>query len=160
MVQRKMNMGNEEPEQRKFLMPSEGQHLLQVVDILDSDDQDIIVTKLEVCGGDEEGRTMLHRVSLDTAWKGFFLTRLFLKAVSEPYKGPDVVVDSDNWIGRQFYATVIHNKAKNNKTYANIDEFNFDKAAPACAGNQPPPPAQDTAPAPTEAEQKAWDDDA
>jgi len=120
-MRRKVNMGNEEPKQ--FEMPSEVEHLFRVMSA--EDDSDIVSVKLEVISGDEEGRTMLHRVNLDNTWKGFFLTRLFLKAIAEEYKGEGVVIDSDNWLGREFSATVIHNKGKNGKMYANIDKYNF-----------------------------------
>lgn len=121
MVRRNVKTSNQEPDQKEFKLPSEKEHLLQVVDFIDSDDSDFVRPKCEVVGGEEEGRTLLNRVSLDPEWKGFFATRLFLKAISEPYKG-DIEIDTDRWIGRQFYATVIHNKG-----YANIREYNFDK---------------------------------
>jgi len=143
MVKRKITTSNEEPEQRKFELPSEGEHQLQVVDLwTDKADDNIIIVKLEVVG-EEEGRSILHRVNLDSEWKGFFLTRLFLKAIGEAYKG-EIEVDEDNWIGKQFFATIVHNVGNNGKTYANIDEFNFDKVV-ALDGKQE--------------EEVAWDDD-
>ncbi len=127
MVKRTMNLPNDEPEQRKFELPSEGEHQFQIVDLwTDKTDDNIIIVKLEVSEGEELGRSILHRINLDSEWKGFFLTRLFLKAIGEPYKG-EVEVEPDNWIGRVFYATIIHNVGNNGKTYANIDQFNFDK---------------------------------
>lgn len=138
MVKRTVTAPNDEPEQGKFKLPSEGEHLFQVVEKwADKTDDNVIITKLEVAEGDEIGRSILHRVNLDSEWKGFFLTRLFLKAIGEPYKG-EFEVDDDMWIGKCFYASVIHNKEKdkrtgevvpNGKTYANIDQFNFDKLA-------------------------------
>ena len=126
MTQRNANCPDEEPVQRKFEKPSEGAiHLFQVVEELDQPDPDVAVMKCEVCGGDEEGRSLLHRVSLDSEWKGFFNTRLFLKVIGEPYKGK-IRMDSDNWIGRQFPASVIHNTAPSGKVYANIDEYDFE----------------------------------
>jgi hypothetical protein len=127
MVKRTMTAPNDEPEQRKFELPSEGEHQFQVVDLwTDKMDDNIIIVKLEVSEGEELGRSILHRVNLDSTWKGFFLTRLFLKAINEPYKG-DIETDEDMWIGKIFYATIIHNLGNNGKTYANIDQFNFDK---------------------------------
>jgi len=130
MVKRTVTAPNDEPEQGKFKLPSEGEHLFQVVDKwADKTDDNVIITKLEVAEGDEIGRSILHRVNLDSEWKGFFLTRLFLKAIGEPYKG-EIDIDDDMWIGKCFYATIIHNVSVNNgKTYANIDQFNFDKLA-------------------------------
>ncbi len=152
MPQRNVNMGNEEPEQRRFELPSEGEHKFQVVDIIDNDDPNLAITKLEVAEGDEVGRSLLHRVSFDSEWKGFFLTRLFLKAVGEPYKGDGINMDSDNWVGRSFYATIVHNKSEaNGKTYANIDQFNFDKVVEQANTNT------EGAPNPTGA--VAWDDE-
>lgn len=126
-MKRTVQASNDEPEQKRFELPSVGEHQFQVVDkwALDTD-ENIIVVKLEVSEGDELGRSILHRVNLDSEWKGFFLTRLFLKAIEEPYKG-EFEVDDDNWIGKCFYATIIHNQANNGKTYANIDTFIFER---------------------------------
>lgn len=126
-MKRQVSTSNEEPEQRKFELPSEGEHQFQVVDKWeDKNDDNIVIVKLEVSEGDETGRSILHRVNLDSKWKGFFLTRLFLKSISEPYKG-EFEIDDDNWIGKCFYATIIHNQGNNGKTYANIDQFIFDR---------------------------------
>lgn len=130
MVKRTYNLPDEEPEQTSYAKPSEKEHLFQVVEVFDENnapgkmvlDRNTVCVKLEVCGGDEEGRTLLNRLNLDEGWKGFYFTRLFLKAIGEAYKGNGLEIDSDRWIGRQFYATVIHNN-----DYANIDEYNFDK---------------------------------
>lgn len=121
----------EEPEQPKFDLPSEKEHLFQVSDIFTCNDEmgqklkldnDTVSVKLEVCGGEEEGRTFLHRLTLDENNKGFFATRLFLKAIGMDYKGKGLTIDSDMWVGCQLYATVVHNGK-----YANIDQYNFDK---------------------------------
>jgi len=130
MVKRQLKTSDEEPEQRKFELPSEDiEHLFQVSDLwVSKDDENLIIVKCEVAEGVELGRSLLHRVNLDVEWKGFFLTKLFLKAIKEPYKG-DIEVDDDAWIGKLFNATVIHNIADNGKTYANIDQYNFDKVA-------------------------------
>ena len=126
MVQKTVDMGDDEPRQNE--KPSEDtEHLFKVMNIFDSDDPTVIPVQLAVTGGEEDGRTMLHRVSLDDTWKGFFVTRLFLKAIGEQYKGNDIKIDSDNWIGRSFHAVVIHNKATSGKVYANIDTYNFNK---------------------------------
>lgn len=129
MVKRSINCPDNDPEQATFELPSEKEHLFQVTDIYTSDDnpfkdglpEDIVSVKCEVVGGEEEGRTLLVRASLDDQFKGFFATRLFLKAIGEPHKGA-VEMDTDRWIGRQFYANVVHNGK-----YANIDTYNFDK---------------------------------
>lgn len=130
MVKRKYNLDDKEPEQSKFEKPSEREHLFQVVDVYDMGnapgkmvlDENTVCAKLEVIGGDESGRTMLNRINLDESWKGFYFTRLFLKSIGEPYKGKELEIDSDRWIGRQFYANVVHNEG-----FANIGEYNFDK---------------------------------
>lgn len=130
MVKRTVNAGENEPEKSAFDVPSEREHLFQVTDVYTSQDEvgqklglddDTISAKLEVVGGEEAGRTLLCRLSLNESWKGFFATRLFLKAIGEEYKG-SISVDTDHWIGRQTYATVVHNGK-----YANIDQFNYDK---------------------------------
>jgi hypothetical protein len=131
MVKRTASGSEQEPEQKEFLVPSEREHLFQVIDVIDLDsdetgkmnlDPDTVVVKCEVVGGDEAGRTLLQRLSLDDKWKGFFATRLFLKAIGEQYKGEQFPIDTDNWQAKQFYATVVHNGK-----YANIKEYNFDK---------------------------------
>lgn len=125
MVKRSYHIDENEPEQSSFNQPSEKEHLLQVVDFVDQDNPDVILVKLEVVGGDESGRTLLNRCTLDQEAKAFYFTRMFLKAIGEPYKGV-FEMESDRWIGRQLYATVVHTKS-NGKTYANIGEYNFDK---------------------------------
>ena len=126
-MKKTMKMPDTEPEQTtKFQLVSEGEHTFQVVDIIDNADPSIVLVKLEVSEGDEIGRSILHRVSLDENWKGFFTTRLFLKAIGEPYKG-DTSIDTDMWIGKTFVASVVHNQNKDKtKTFANIDQYNFD----------------------------------
>lgn len=131
MVKRNAS-GNDEPEQRSYKLPSEKEHLFQVADIIEDidSDPDIVHVKCEVVGGDEKGRTLLNRLSLDDEYKGFFATRLFLKAISEKYKGDNFPIDSDDWQGKQFYATVVHNDG-----YANIQEYNFDKIVEKAASD-------------------------
>lgn len=136
MVKKSYNTDETEPTASNFKIPSEKEHLFVVTDLITYEDevgvkmgldQNTIAVKLEVIGGDEEGLTLLNRVNLDPDWKGFYFTRLFLKAIGEPYKGV-FDADSDRWLGRQFYATVKHTQSKDGtKTYANIGEYNFDK---------------------------------
>ena len=131
-MKRSYNIDNNEPETQNFKIPSEREHLFQVTDILPAvtpsgEDDNIQVVKLEIVGGDESGLTLLNRVKLDPNEKSFYFTRLFLKAIGDPYKG-QFEIETDRWIGRQFYATVKHTKSKDGtKTYANIAEYNFDK---------------------------------
>ena len=121
-----------EPEQQNFKIPSEKEHLLQVTDVNplvtpSGEDDNIQIVNLEVVGGDEAGLTLLNRCNLKQDEKAFYFTRLFLKAIGEPYKG-SFEISTDYWCGRQFYATVKHTKSKDGtKTYANINEYNFDK---------------------------------
>lgn len=130
MVKRNYNLPDAEPEEKKFDLPSESLHLFQVTDLFTADDemgvklgldQDTVSVKLEVVGGEEAGRTLLQRLTLDQSAKGFFATRIFLKAVGLDYKG-DITIDTDEWCGLQVFATVVHNGK-----YANIKEYNFDK---------------------------------
>lgn len=122
---------SEEPDQAKFDLPSEKEHFFQVTDIFTCEDEmgqklkldiDTVSVKLEVVGGEEAGRTLLQRLTLDENSKGFFATRLFLKVLGFDYKGLGLSIDTDMWCGNQLYATVIHNGK-----YANISEYNFDK---------------------------------
>ena len=130
MVKRTYDLPDNEPDEKDFKLPSEKEHLFNVTDVFTSEDnpfknglpEDTVAVKLEVVGGEEEGRTLLQRLSLDENWRGFFATRLFLKAIGEQYKGKGLEIDTDRWIGRQLYATVIHDGK-----YANIDTYNFDK---------------------------------
>lgn len=153
MVKRSGNAGENEPDQKTFSLPSEREHLLQVVDFIDQDDPNVVQMKIEVVGGEENGRSMLHRLTLDFDAKGFFATRLFLKAIGEPYKGA-IDLDTDFWIGRQFYAEVVHNIGNNKKVFANIATYNFDKqvehphASTTAARDNPIKPT----------DQVAWDD--
>lgn len=130
MVKRNYNLPDSEPEQSSFEKPSETEHLFQVTNIHMPDDEmgkklkldeDSVSVECEVVGGKEEGRTLLQRLTLDESAKGFFATRIFLKAIGEEHKG-QIEIDTDRWIGRQFYATVVHSGK-----YANIDQYNFDK---------------------------------
>lgn len=130
MVKRTANSDQNEPEQKKFDMPSEREHLLQIIDIFTNNDEmgkklnlddDTVSLKCEVVGGEEEGRTLLQRLTLSDQNKGFWATRLFLKATGQEYKG-QITMDTDLWCGLQFYANVVHNKG-----FANIKEYNFDK---------------------------------
>lgn len=132
MVRRTYNMPDNEPEQAKWELPSEKEHLFQVVDVLEDIDSDpnIVHIKCEVVGSDEEGRSLLNRLSLDIDYKGFFATRLFLKNIGEPYKGQKIDIDTDLWIGKQFYAEVVHNGK-----YANISEYSLNKN-PVQSSNQ------------------------
>src|SRR3990167_3633301 len=121
-MKRNVSAPKNEPEESNFQLPSEKEHLLQVVDKWDDDkNSDVVITKIEVVGGEENGRSLLHRVNLSDREKGFYYTRLFLKAIGENYKG-EFEINDDNFIGKQFYATVIHNGK-----YANIDQYNFEK---------------------------------
>jgi len=130
MVKRNGTTSTEEPEQSSFAVPSEKEHLFQVADVFDATnapgkmtlDSETVVVKCEVVGTDEEGRTLLNRLTLDFNGKGFWATRLFLKAIGQPNKG-EIEIDTDLWQGAEFYATVKHDGK-----YANIGEFNFDKA--------------------------------
>ncbi len=83
MVKRTASAKDEEPEQMAFEMPSEKEHLFQVADIFDKNnspeklvlDELTVCAKLEVVGGEEDGRTMLNRMTLDDSpnAKGFWL---------------------------------------------------------------------------------------
>jgi hypothetical protein len=131
MVQRTASATDSEPEQSDFTPPSEKEHLFQVVEVYDQqnhperliiDDPDVVYAKCEVVGGEEEGRGILNRLTLNDNGKGFWATRLLLKAIGEKYKGDNFPIDTENWTGKQFYATVVHDGK-----YCNIKEYNFDK---------------------------------
>lgn len=130
-MRRTVNAGDNEPEKAEFDRPSKKEHLFQVTDVFTNQDEmgqklklddSTISIKLEVVGGDEEGRTLLNRLNLDEKSKEFWATKLFLKAIGELYKGDNLEIDTDRFIGRQFYADVVHNGK-----YANINGYNFEK---------------------------------
>ena len=150
MVRRSYDLQDEEPN-KSFPLPSEVvEHCFMVSDVFLTSDENVVRVKLEVCGGDEEGRSILNRLTLDENGKGFFATRIFLKAIGEPYKGKGVKLDTDNWIGRQFYATVLHNGK-----YANLDQVNFEKKVDSGIKGSDDDPFN---PGP-DAGARAWDDD-
>lgn len=130
MVKRTYTTDENEPTESNFKIPSVKEHLFQITDINalvtpSGEDESIQIVKLEVVGGNEEGTTLINRVNLNQDEKAFYFARLFLKAIGESYKG-QFEIETDRWIGRQFYATVKHTESKG-KTYANIDQYNFDK---------------------------------
>jgi len=130
MVIAKLKCPNTEPETIERKIPSEKEHLFYVVDVftcgdktgrkMNLDDKTVMI-KCEVVGGEEEGRSLLLRIALDETDRGFFMTRLFCKAIGLPYHG-DIVIDTDMFINCQFFATVKHNNG-----FANIKSFNFEK---------------------------------
>lgn len=149
MAKRTVNCGDKEPDQKSFDKISEGEKLFNVVEVFDitnspgklTVDNDTVYAKCVVDIGDEEGRSLLHRLNLNDSAKGFFATRLFLKAIGEPYHG-QIEIDTDKWIGRQFYGVVIHNG-----DFVNIKEFNFDKMI-----------NQESTPQPKEIKDLAWEE--
>lgn len=120
-MKKNYQLSDDDPQQKFFELPSEKEHIFQVVDVKENteNDSNIVRVKLEVVGGNEKGRTLLHRLNLDEETKGFFAVRLFLKAIGEPHKGK-INLDTDRWFGHGLTATVIHNGK-----YANIDVYNF-----------------------------------
>lgn len=116
----------QEPEESNFKLPPEAEYLLQITDVNpvstpSGHEENLYRVHLEIVSGEEKGTTLLHRVNTDDSEKAFYYCRLFLKAIGEPYKG-EFDIDVDNWVGKQFYATIKHNGK-----YANIDEYNFEK---------------------------------
>lgn len=130
MVKRTYTTDDNEPTESQFKLPSPTEHLFQVVDVNPAitpsgEDENIQVVKLEIIGGEDNGSSILLRVNLNENEKSFYFSRLFLKAIGESYKGV-IEIDTDRWVGRQFYATIKHTESKG-KTYANIYQYNFDK---------------------------------
>src|SRR3990167_9270203 len=159
-MKRTYDLPDKEPDLFRNELPSEGNHVLQVVDVFTREDEtgmklnlgeDDISVKLEVAEGPETGLSLLHRLTLDENYKGFFATRLFLKAIGQPYKGQGITIDTDTWPGEQFSAFLVHNKGKNAKVYANIDTYNFD-------GSYDPSKIPDPVPKKESEINKAWDE--
>ena len=91
-MKRNYNMPTDEPTESNFKIPSEKEHLFQVVDCNSlvtpsGENDDIQIVKLEVVGGAEEGLTIQNRCNLNQDEKSFYFTRLFLKALGLNYKG-------------------------------------------------------------------------
>ena len=130
-MKRHYSTEEKEPES-DFKLPTEGEYLFQVTDVNplvepSGENENIQIAQIEIVGGEFEGTTILNRCNLKQSEKAFYFTRLFLKAIGEGYKG-EFDIDPDNWVGKQFYATIKHTKSKDGtKTYANINEYNFDK---------------------------------
>lgn len=130
MVKRTVTAIEEPGEGKSYELPSEREHLFQIVDVYDSHNnpfekgipEDYVAVVSEVVGGEEEGRNLLTRIPLLPKEKGFFATQLLLKVIGLSYKGETLVIDTEEWIGKQYYATVKHNKG-----FASIDRYNFDK---------------------------------
>lgn len=82
-----------------------------------------------VDNGKYDGRKVWHNVILyrpnSPSIKGMWSTRVFLKCIGEPHEG-DIEVDPDNWIPRQFKATIKHNG-----DYTNIDQFIYEEESEA-----------------------------
>ncbi len=112
----KHNVKLPEEEQSKFKLIPEGEYKFQVVDIKDETDK-YAQTVCEVVGGEFEGKSLLYRVNFEGDF--LWLTKLFLKCIDEPHNG-ELVIDTDAWIGRQFYGKVKHSK---DGKYANIKEL-------------------------------------
>ena len=164
MVKRNANAPDTEPEKSNFQPPSEKEHLFQVADVYDQnnhpdnfeiDDPDMAIAKVEVVGEDEEGRTMLIQCTVDDSLKKFYYTRMFLKAIGCQYKGSNFPINSDEWQGRQFYATVEHNEGKNGKIFGNVKEYNFEKMVENPVTGAQDGKDKDTKP---DGEPVAWDD--
>lgn len=144
-MKRTANCQEEEPKQSLYELPSEKEHSFNVVDVNpDENDVDIVYVQLEVSSGDESGRRIRNRINLNDQSKSFFATRLFLKAIGEPYKGV-IDIDSDNWFGRSFVASVKHTTTtktgndgvEKTRTFANIDKYNFNSEAVVATNKQP-----------------------
>jgi hypothetical protein len=115
MVKRKMFIEEDKDEQRTYSLVPEGERKFQIVDVIEKDNlpDDVLVK----CEDIDSGSSLLHRVTLDSQNKFFWLTKLFLKCIDEPHNG-EIEIDTDQWIGRQFFGEVKHNGQ-----YANIKKL-------------------------------------
>ena len=105
--------GEETP---KFRITSEGEHKFQIVDIFSESEEKIVIK----CESLSEATSILYSVNISPDSKFYWLAKIFLKAIGEPYQG-EIMIDTDAWIGRQFKGKVVHT-TKGDKTYANIRE--------------------------------------
>jgi len=138
-MKRSAKVPDTEPTEKKFQIPSEGLHSFQITDVIqDVNNDDIVFVTMTVCSSVDNGLTLRNRTDLNPDGKGFWATRLLLKAIKESYKGA-IEIDTDMWIGKTFVATVKHNEY-NGKTYANIAEYMFDVNPEVCSKNEPSEP--------------------
>lgn len=119
-MKRTVNMPDDDPSIKNFPIPPVGEHKFRIIDVMDTDDVDIVSAKCEVISESGKETSLLHRITLNEKDKFFWLTRLFLKCISEPCRGAIVVIDTDAWIGRTFTGVVKHSV---DSKYANIKEF-------------------------------------
>lgn len=123
MVKRTVNFPDDEPTEKSFPIVPVGEHKFQVIDVLTTDDIDIVSVKCEVISSNGTGISLLHRLNLNENNKFFFITRFFLKGIGEPCRGKGVLIDTDAWIGRQFKANIKHSA---DGKFANIKEIILD----------------------------------
>lgn len=106
-------------EERNYKIVSVGEHKFQITDIVSENEKEITIKAEVVSEDDSKGISLLYRISNDPLNKFFWLTKLFLKCITEPNEG-DVVIDPDNFIGRQFFGEVKHSS---DGKYANIKKM-------------------------------------
>lgn len=140
MVKRTATMPKDD-ETKSFKMPKEGERKFQIVDIIEKESHpDKVFVK---CEDLEDGASLLYNVTLDDKNDFFWLTKLFLKCIDEPHNG-EVEIDTDAWIGRQFFGLVKHKDG-----YANIKKLMFKET------EQTKEPVAAT---PSGSDEIAWDD--
>lgn len=105
-------------DEKNFKIVPIGEHKFQITDI-HTENEEEITAKCEVLDTSGEGLTLLHRITNNPSSEFFWLTKLFLKCIGEPHNG-DVVIDTDAWIGRQFFGEVKHST---DGKYANIKKL-------------------------------------
>ena len=106
-------------EERTYKLVSVGEHKFQITDIFKEDDVEITIKAEVIDEGDSKGINIFYRIANDQNSDYFWLTKLFLKCISEPHNG-DVVIDTEAFIGRQFYGEVKHSA---DGKYANIKKL-------------------------------------
>lgn len=109
-------------EEKTYKLLPEGTYKFQVTDVVEATKKlpsgakelvpNTLTVTCEVIEPSNQGENQFLRIvtSGDFLW----LTKLFLKCIGEKYEG-DVELDTDAWIGRQFWGEVKHKDG-----YANI----------------------------------------
>lgn len=123
MIGKMRDMENVADHQTYELLPA-GEYLVEIIQKEDSktkDNQDPMINiVLEVHKGDFKGRRLYDRIilsenELSPAWKIRWRAKMFLKAIGEEHKGNVFEWDSDRWVWRRCWASVVQEEQKAGK---------------------------------------------
>ena len=111
MVQVNWNAGDKDVSDGYPLLP-DGEYDLKIVSVSmgksKNDDPQAIVDYVVVNGLEYQGRSLkFHRLTfIPNDGPGAWIAKSFLKAIGQPYKGKDVILETDAWLGKILHANV------------------------------------------------------